>query len=166
MHLIFTPGTALSFVALLRHQGLPISEVATHYLEFAYLSHHTNDSSYLAVSRSAYLHLAQMDAREELGGLFPSFINVIGTQPEASGKETGCPLGANSDSFYEYLLKSYLLTRDTLPLSMYVRAANALSTKALSEVVDHRPRVPAHVKKKWLFSHCLASGTIVPLQGL
>ncbi len=148
------------------NQGLPLAEVATHYLEFAYLSHLTNDTSYLAISRSVYLHLAQMDAREQLGGLFPSFVNVVGAHPEASGKETGCPLGANSDSFYEYLLKSYLLTRDTLPLGMYVRAATALATKALSEVVDHRPRLPAHVNKKWLFSHCLASGTIVPLQGL
>lgn len=81
-----------------------IAEVGTVQLEFAYLSKHTGDPSYAQKSLKVYDHLDSLTKPRK--GLYPIYIDPN------SGQFTNQKItfGAMGDSFYEYLLKIWILT--------------------------------------------------------
>lgn len=99
-----------------------LAEVGTLYLEFAYLTAVTGDKKYLEkVERIREL----LDSIEKpFDGLYPNYINP------KTGKfgQQHISVGALGDSFYEYLLKTWLFSdkTDVVALRMYNEAIDAI----------------------------------------
>lgn len=83
--------------------GAVLSEVATVQMEMRYLSHATGDEKYARVADAA--EKAVLDAAGGRG-LVPIFLNVDGDKPSFIGSKIN--MGANGDSYYEYLIKQWL----------------------------------------------------------
>lgn len=99
-----------------------LAEVGSVQLEFAYLSHHLNDPKYNTVARKVMDTLDKM--QKDIPGLYPVYINPT-TQTFTNHHIT---LGSFGDSWYEYLLKLWLLTdrEDQEVLRMYNEAMEAV----------------------------------------
>ncbi|KAL5015540.1 hypothetical protein ScPMuIL_009810 [Solemya velum] len=82
-------------------------------LEFGILSRLTGDPIYESLARRAVKRL--WDYRSNVTGLFGNVINI--QTGEWKGQMSG--LGAGLDSFYEYLLKSYIMFGDDDDLKMF-----------------------------------------------
>jgi hypothetical protein len=104
-----------------------LAEVGSCQLEFAYLSHHLGDAAYGDAARVVFTQLNVMEAREELHGLWPTLIES--DAPHVSPVNTHVTLGSLADSFFEYLLKHYLLTKDSQSLEMYLKATAGMIFK-------------------------------------
>lgn len=89
-------------------------------LEFGVLSRLTNDSSYERLARRA--NRALFSLRDPKTGLFGNTLDV--ETGEWSSEMAG--VGAGSDSFYEYLLKSYILFGEREDYAMFNRSYGAL----------------------------------------
>ncbi|ANZ75090.1 BA75_02400T0 [Komagataella pastoris] len=91
------------------------AEVATLQLEFKYLSQLTGNSIYW---RKVENIMAVLDSNHPTDGLVPIYI-----QPE-TGLYWGklIRLGSRGDSYYEYLIKQYLQTNETVYKEMYDEA--------------------------------------------
>ncbi|KAG9292685.1 hypothetical protein G9A89_008272 [Geosiphon pyriformis] len=113
----------------------PIAEVATLQLEFKYLSHITGDPKYWEHVEAIMIHL---DRLGKLDGLVPVSIS------STTGRFTKqlFTVGGLADSYYEYLLKQYLLTSGTEPmyLRMYQEALRGIKKRLLSiSYPEHLP---------------------------
>jgi len=93
-------------------------------MEYATLSRYTNNPEY---SRKALKVFDQLDSMDKPDGLYPVYIN----QHSGTFARNHITLGALGDSFYEYLLKMYLLTdkKEAKYQRMYESAANAIINK-------------------------------------
>lgn len=99
-----------------------LAEIGTLHLEFVYLSHLTKNPIYKEKVQAIRDHL---DNLEKLDGLYPNYISS--TTGQWSGKHVS--LGAMGDSFYEYLIKSYIQTGDTQAWRMYNETIEAIVRK-------------------------------------
>jgi mannosyl-oligosaccharide alpha-1,2-mannosidase len=98
-----------------------LAEFGSLHLEFEYLSHITGNSTY----REKVQKIRDvLDKVEKPQGLYPNYMSP------ATGQFTGShiSLGALGDSFYEYLIKSYLLTNktDSQAIRMHKEASEAV----------------------------------------
>ncbi len=82
-------------------------------MEFYYLTHHTGDTRFAAAADRVMRHLRDVGPDD---GLYPMFID-----PNTGFLiQSTVTLGARGDSFYEYMLKQFLLLGDQKS-SKYVR---------------------------------------------
>eukprot|EP00049_Salpingoeca_infusionum_P022704 m.8272 g.8272 ORF g.8272 m.8272 type:complete len:630 (+) comp5339_c0_seq2:127-2016(+) len=102
------------------------AEISTIQLEFKYLSYLTKDKRYFDKATQVMEHLHSLPKKD---GLVPIFINAN------SGRFSGSTitLGARGDSYYEYLLKQWLLTnkRETVYKEMYLEAVDGIEKHLL-----------------------------------
>ena len=94
-----------------------LSEMGTLHLEFGSLTHITHDSQFLNIVMDIRNYLNKMERPESR-----IWYNFINPQNGAWGSSKAASVGALGDSFYEYLLKTYLITgkNDTVSLEMYL----------------------------------------------
>lgn len=91
-----------------------LSEIGTVQLEYLYLAYHTNNPEYAKKPLQVFKHL---DSLRKTDGLYPLYVNP--RTGDFQGQDVS--LGALGDSFYEYMLKLWLLTnkvRVALSLSL------------------------------------------------
>ncbi|CAG8567733.1 11542_t:CDS:2 [Ambispora gerdemannii] len=110
---------------------ISVAEAGSLQLEFKYLSHLTGDPKYWERVEKIMLHI---DKLEKFDGLAQNFLSISGG--EFIGDWIG--IGALQDSYYEYLLKQYLLTSKTEP--MYLRMYN----ESIAGVKKHLLRRSIH----------------------
>ena len=80
-----------------------LAEVGTMQLEFASVASATNKSEYAEIALRVYESLKQHEPKDQL---FPCLVN-----PDSGGMgDQHVTLGSLGDSFYEYLIKYYLIT--------------------------------------------------------
>jgi len=125
-------------VNLMTHKGrahpwnfnsIPLSEMGSVQLEFTYLSHHTKNPIYAQKASIGIEILSKKTPNEgnskyKLDGLFPVYVS-----PETGDfNNDKVTFGALGDSFYEYLIKYYILTnrKEKMHLQMYERAINSM----------------------------------------
>jgi len=104
--------------------GAILSEAGTLQLEFTYLSEHTHKPIYREKALKVFDKLDEMD---KPGGLYPVYINA----DSGTFARHHITLGALGDSFYEYLLKLWIMTGKD-PNSKYRR----MYDEALKHIVD------------------------------
>jgi len=105
-----------------------LSEVGTIQLEFAYLSHHTKNSTYAEKALKVYEVLN--NARKS-DGLYSVYVN-----PDSGALvRDHITLGALGDSFYEYLLKLWILTGKNIDLyrQMYDESARGVISRLVKK---------------------------------
>ncbi|KAE9549711.1 hypothetical protein FO519_007075 [Halicephalobus sp. NKZ332] len=123
-----------------------LAEFGSLHLEFEYLTQITGNKIYLQKVQKIRDFL---EKAEKPNGLYPTYLNPN------TGKfgNNHVSLGALGDSFYEYLIKSYLLTNktDDQALRMHVAASNAIqehmvftSKSGLKYVAELRGNNPEH----------------------
>ena len=104
-----------------------LAEVGSIQLEFEYLSFHTGNPIYAQKARRV---IDVLDAApKRIPGLFPTYID-----PETGAfTNQHISFGSFGDSFYEYLLKVYLLTdrRDQRSLRMWNEAMHAMESRMI-----------------------------------
>uniref|UniRef100_A0AC34R7A7 Alpha-1,2-Mannosidase n=1 Tax=Panagrolaimus sp. JU765 TaxID=591449 RepID=A0AC34R7A7_9BILA len=124
-----------------------LAEFGSLHLEFEYLSQITGNPIYKEKVQKIRDHLDGMD--KFYGGLFYNYVSPN------TGKfaNSHVSLGALGDSFYEYLIKSYLLTNktDEQALKMHKDASNAIqehmiftSKSGLKYIAELRSGSPEH----------------------
>jgi hypothetical protein len=84
-------------------QSAILAEFGTIQLEFKYLAHHTGKQKYWDVAQRIMDHMRKVDKPH---GLFPVFMSPS----SGSWSSQKITLGALGDSFYEYLIKQWLIT--------------------------------------------------------
>lgn len=120
-----------------------LAEVGTLQMEFGYLSQLTGKAVYDTKATRAWEVLKDARKRsihsrnEASSGLFPNTVNT------ATGSFVGggsISMGAVSDSFYEYLLKYFILSGGTRfeALDMYIEAVDAMDAELVVEFVDEK----------------------------
>lgn len=88
-----------------------MSEIGSVQLEFKYLSHYLGDPIYAAKADKVYRVLSESNKAGKREGLYPVYIS-----PEnAAFTSDLVSLGGLGDSYYEYLLKRYILGGQTEP---------------------------------------------------
>ncbi|GAB5362708.1 hypothetical protein AAMO2058_000821200 [Amorphochlora amoebiformis] len=111
-----------------------LSEVGSIQLEFAYLSKITNDPKYYNTARRIFaLYSTKLSP---LDGLFP--VNIDPETGDWGSRGTHITMGGLADSFYEYLLKLYILTgmEDHSVLGMYNKAVASMTKYLVKETGD------------------------------
>jgi mannosyl-oligosaccharide alpha-1,2-mannosidase len=84
-----------------------LAEVGTLQLEFEYLAHHTGKSQFRDKALKVFDALSDANDRQQNNkGLYPIYINTH----TGSFNNPHITLGAMGDSFYEYLIKYWLMT--------------------------------------------------------
>lgn len=84
-----------------------IAEAGTLVMEFAYLSQVTADASYVAAAELAMFAIASGRNKSTcLPGIYSTNVNI----DDGTGQSCWGSMGGGADSFYEYLLKIWLLT--------------------------------------------------------
>lgn len=106
------------------------AEFTTLQMEFKYLSYLTGNSLYWEAAEKVYKPLYENnELLEKYDGLVPIY-----TQPDTGifhGKNIR--LGSRGDSFYEYLLKQYLLTHETLYYDLYRKSMEGVKKHLVSK---------------------------------
>lgn len=97
------------------------------FLEFAVLSYLTGDMSY---GEAAFVAMKALHSRRSPIGLLGKHINV----KNGRWHETVSGIGSNSDSFYEYLYKGFLITRSKEFLEMF--SENFVAIKRYLQIGD------------------------------
>eukprot|EP01083_Nonionella_stella_P046762 125263_1 len=108
------------------HGGTQLAELGTVELEFRYLAEKTGEKKYADMAENVFDKLSEMKLRYK--GIFQSHIRVGDEKPrEAGGKFT---FGAEADSFYEYLVKYWMMTGKTNEKlrTMYLDAIDGMFT--------------------------------------
>ncbi|PIK39368.1 putative mannosyl-oligosaccharide 1,2-alpha-mannosidase IB-like [Apostichopus japonicus] len=134
-----------------------LSEFGSLHLEFSYLSDITGDSKYLDKVQKVR---SILKSTEKIDGLYPNYLHP------KTGKwgQKHVSLGALGDSYYEYLLKSFILTggSDTQALEMYREAIEAMERKmkqtSNSGLVFFGDFRGAKVEKKMDHLSCFSGG--------
>lgn len=105
------------------------AEATSIQLEFKYLSHITNDSKY-ADAVNKVMEVVANNQKQD--GLVPIYINPKTGKFKASSRVT---LGARGDSYYEYLLKQWLITNKTEDSlrQEYVRSMAGVVTRLIQK---------------------------------
>ncbi|XP_071955897.1 mannosyl-oligosaccharide 1,2-alpha-mannosidase IA-like [Antedon mediterranea] len=105
-----------------------LAEYGSMHLEFAYLSEITGDPKYLQKVQKVREVLNNMNKPD---GLYPNYINP------KTGRwgQNHVSIGALGDSFYEYLLKSYIMSgqKDEIAKKMYYDAVEAISRRLVQK---------------------------------
>uniref|UniRef100_A0A8C8CK72 alpha-1,2-Mannosidase n=1 Tax=Oncorhynchus tshawytscha TaxID=74940 RepID=A0A8C8CK72_ONCTS len=98
-----------------------LAEFGTLHLEFVHLSELTNDPIYTEKVMNIRKHLNQLDKPR---GLYPNALNPV----SGNWEQHYVSIGALGDSFYEYLIKSYLMSdrTDEVAKRMYYAALEAI----------------------------------------
>lgn len=118
-----------------------LAEVGTYQLEFFRLSQLTHDPAYHKAAQHVYDVLLdrnqpRRDSSYSVAGLYPIFLDI------KSGKFlSGKPnLGGGSDSFYEYLIKTWALSGFQLQrnLDMWRESLRGIKKYVVSRGSDHR----------------------------
>lgn len=108
------------------------AEVTTLQLEFKYLSKLTGNSVYREKVDGVMKHVNSLPKKD---GLVPIFVNAN------TGRFSGSTitLGARGDSYYEYLLKQWLLTgkRETWLRDMYVESVRGIRKHLIRKAGDY-----------------------------
>ncbi|ESN94889.1 hypothetical protein HELRODRAFT_87481 [Helobdella robusta] len=102
-----------------------LSEFGTLHLEFAYLSNITGNPVYLQKVTRIREYISKMERQD---GVYPNYLHP------STGRwgQRHTSLGALGDSFYEYLLKSWLQNKtDALAKSMYDEAMKTVMDRLL-----------------------------------
>jgi len=101
-----------------------LAEVGSIQLEFAYLSYITKDNRFYNTARKVFSLYESLES--PFGGMFPVYIDADNGGWGRRGIHV--TMGGLADSFYEYLLKLYLLTgmKDRRVLGMYNRAVDSM----------------------------------------
>ncbi|GJJ68179.1 hypothetical protein EMPS_00525 [Entomortierella parvispora] len=121
---IFANGTLGSNEVLFGKTSL--AEVGTFQLEFRKLAQLANDEKYSTLAQRNADFLSSL--KPKIPGLYPAYFD-----PEAGvGQEYVASFGSLSDSFYEYLLKSYMLTNDDKFKDQYIVAVDAMHQYLIS----------------------------------
>ncbi|KAG0039529.1 Mannosyl-oligosaccharide 1,2-alpha-mannosidase IB [Podila clonocystis] len=121
---IFPNGTLAANVAL--SGKVSLAEVGTFQLEFRKLSQLSKDPKYAAVAQENFEFLSSLSPK--ISGLFPAYFN----QESGTANNYVASFGSLSDSFYEYLLKTFILTGDTKFRDQYVATVEAMHSHLLS----------------------------------
>ena len=87
-----------------------LSEIGSVQLEFKSLSHFTGDPKYAAAADSV-MDVLWEKREQSVDGLYPVYISA----ETGEFRDAHVTMGALADSFYEYLLKQWLLTSKTEP---------------------------------------------------
>lgn len=112
------------------HRTLSLAQVGTFSLEFGYLSHVTGNPVYKQKAEAIVEELSKFETT--IPGLYPQNIAPSSkTQPFQLYS-----LAGDADSFYEYLLKYWLLTgkKDRLHHDMYLKAVEAIQKNLITEI--------------------------------
>lgn len=109
-----------------------LAEVTTVQIEFKYLSFLTKNSLYRQKADKVMHMIANIPKTD---GLAPMFVNIYTSQ----FKPSTITIGARGDSYYEYLLKQWILTGKTenFFLDMYNEAVDGIVTHLLQDVVQN-----------------------------
>ncbi|KAF9331044.1 Mannosyl-oligosaccharide 1,2-alpha-mannosidase IB [Podila minutissima] len=121
---IFPNGTLAANGAL--SGKVSLAEVGTFQLEFRKLSQLSNNPKYSAVAQENYEYLSSLNPK--ISGLFPAYFD----QKSGAANNYVASFGSLSDSFYEYLLKTFILTGDTKFRDQYVTTVEAMHSHLLS----------------------------------
>ncbi|KAG0087091.1 hypothetical protein BGZ92_007605 [Podila epicladia] len=121
---IFPNGTLATSEAL--SGKVSLAEVGTFQLEFRKLSQLSNDPKYSAVAQENFEYLSSLNPR--ISGLFPAYFD----QKSGAARNYLASFGSLSDSFYEYLLKTFILTGDTAFRDQYMTTVEAMHSHLLS----------------------------------
>lgn len=132
-----------------------LSEVGSIQLEFKYLSYHTKNDTYRQkadhVTDVLLKSYAKIESTYGVRGLYPNYINT------QTGEYTKLHIsyGALGDSFYEYLLKQWLLTgkKEHKFRELYDEAIQAMKDNLLCY---SKPSELAYVAEMYAFSNKLA----------
>lgn len=104
------------------------SEVSTIQMEFKYLSKLTGNRVYRDKVDAVMMHLKDLPKTD---GLVPIFVNAV------TGRFSGntITLGARGDSYYEYLLKQWLLTdkKEDVYREMYLEAVAGIQKRLIKK---------------------------------
>lgn len=114
-----------------------LSEVGSNQLELYAMSHFTQNMKYYSKSKHVLRTLDDMEKQELL---YARLIDAdTGTFPS---NEKVYTVGGMADSFYEYLLKLWILTnyQDTESLRMYIDTIDGLNEMLLRQVYDTKRR--------------------------
>ena len=115
--------------------SVALSEVGTLSMEFAYLSHCTGDMKYAEHITKVQSVLA---ALPRFDGLYACHVNRESGQWGGQARVT---MGALGDSYYEYLLKMWLLTHRSLPA--YSRLYDEAARGILAHMIGHSDDSPS-----------------------
>uniref|UniRef100_A0A914DVW8 Alpha-1,2-Mannosidase n=1 Tax=Acrobeloides nanus TaxID=290746 RepID=A0A914DVW8_9BILA len=133
---LLNPSTGVASNYQIANHSSILAEFGTLHLEFAYLTEVTNEPIYL---KKVQKIRDILDKAEKSEGLYPSFMS-----PE-TGKFTYnfVTVGALADSFYEYLIKSWILSgkSDEQALKMHKSASDAIQNKGKDHAYLLRPEV-------------------------
>ncbi|KAJ3301842.1 hypothetical protein HDV03_000283 [Kappamyces sp. JEL0829] len=137
-----------------------LASVGTLQLELQYLSDLTGNPKYQQKALAIYDTLQTMNqGLDKIPGLYPSSLNVL--QPSFANNEY--TVGAEADSFYEYLLKIWISTKEEKFRTMYDQSAKMI----MEHLVKRNENTTFFAKKygQWgaledKFSHlgCFAAG--------
>ncbi|XP_033112615.1 mannosyl-oligosaccharide 1,2-alpha-mannosidase IA-like [Anneissia japonica] len=136
-----------------------LAEYGSMHLEFAYLTEITGDPKYLQKVQKVREVLNNMNKPD---GLYPNYINP------KTGRwgQNHVSIGALGDSFYEYLLKSYIMSgqKDEVAKKMYYDAVDAIQRRlvqktpgGLTYIGDLRS---SRVEKKMDHLGCFSGGML------
>jgi mannosyl-oligosaccharide alpha-1,2-mannosidase len=110
-----------------------LAEIGTLQMEFVYLTHVTGDAVFATAAERVIkaLALARNKSSCDLTGLYAAGISV------QDGSASGCSasVGGGNDSFYEYLVKLWLLTNKHASFDQYKRMWDAHAVGALKHLV-------------------------------
>lgn len=139
-----------------------LAEVGTIQMEYFALSRHTGIPKWRRLAQRIVDHLEEIKETSSIVGLYPLFINT----DSGRFKNQKFSFGGCGDSFYEYLLKVWLLTgkKNTQFRDMYVESINAMIDHMLetsSEGFMYLPSIDRAVKKREM-EHltCFAAGML------
>mmetsp|Transcript_13039 Transcript_13039/g.15898 ORF Transcript_13039/g.15898 Transcript_13039/m.15898 type:complete len:708 (-) Transcript_13039:46-2169(-) len=90
------------------HVHNSLAGFGTFTLEFGYLTKVTNEDKYKKASDEIYQHVTQYSNNKQKHNSIPMFWNVMTGTPST----TFSGLGSGSDSYYEYLIKNYILMQE------------------------------------------------------
>ncbi|KAG2817716.1 hypothetical protein PC116_g4000 [Phytophthora cactorum] len=125
------PAKDFDIVSKLTRAAPSLAEVGTLQMEFKYLARLTGYPKYQEQVERISDSLAKQVEEKYMNGLLPVQIN------QQSGKITTSKitLGANGDSYYEYLLKQWLLSgkRDDKFKTQYMTAVDGITDKLLGK---------------------------------
>ncbi|KAI8602098.1 glycoside hydrolase [Dissophora ornata] len=121
---IFDNGTVGLNEALFGKVSL--AEVCTFQLEFRKLSQLSNDDKYMDLAQENFSYLSSLKPR--IAGLYPAYFD---TEAGAS-QDYVASFGSLSDGFYEYLLKTFILTGDVRFRDLYISTIEAMHSHLIS----------------------------------
>ncbi|EDO18803.1 hypothetical protein Kpol_1028p79 [Vanderwaltozyma polyspora DSM 70294] len=107
------------------------AEFTTLQMEFKYLSFLTGNDTYWKLSEMVYPPLYKVN--DLLGDKYLGLVPIYTYPDTARFMGEYIRMGSRGDSFYEYLLKQYLLTKEDLYYKLYRASMNGMKRKLVSK---------------------------------